>query len=762
MIHTHAANRIITLLGLSAIVLTAGLLSSPVSGADGGQTPAAQGYAGSPSCRECHERFYQLWSTSFHGLAMQPYSEALAREKLTTQSEDLAIGPYRYRAEIDAGQGWVREEGPEGSKKYPMAHAMGGKNVWYFLTPLDKGKLQTLPLAYDVREKRWIDMAGSGVRHFPGESGPDEHFTWKEWPYTFNTACYGCHVSQLSTNYDLKTDSYSTTWAEPGINCEACHGPSAAHNTAARALAKGQPLTELKLISTRTMTKAQRNDLCASCHAKATAPLAASFSPGDKFFDHYDLVTLENPDFYPDGRDLGENYTLTSWRMSPCVKSGQIDCIHCHTSSGRYRFKKAEDANRACLPCHQVRVDKASEHSRHAEGSEGNKCIACHMPMTSFARMNRSDHSMLPPAPAASLAYQSPNACTLCHTDKDAAWADTLVRQWRGRDYQAPLLHRAGLVDAARKGDFRRRGEMLRYIEGPERDEIFATSLIRLIPPAPDAALAATLHKAMQDPSPLVRAAAVETLATMPSQENLQALVMAAGDDSRLVRIRAAAALVNYPEPQGNNPHVVNMKKAAEEYRTSLMVRPDLWSSHYNLGNHYLARGELAAAVAAYDQALKFEPRAAMVLVNAALAQARLGDAGKAEASLTKAIEIAPTNAAALFNLGLLKAEQNDPARAEQSLRQALKQDPQMAQAAYNLCILLGTDKPAEALGFCREAVKLRPDEPKYGFTLAYTLNRQGGQAEATALLRSMVEKYPQYQDAALLLKEIETGGKQP
>jgi tetratricopeptide (TPR) repeat protein len=291
---------------------------------------------------------------------------------------------------------------------------------------------------------------------------------------------------------------------------------------------------------------------------------------------------------------------------------------------------------------------------------------------------------------------------------------------------------------------------MLRYIESPERDEIFATSLIRLIPPVPDAALGATLHKAMQDPSPLVMAAAVEALATMHSQENLQALVMAAGDDSRLVRIRAAAALVGYPEPRGDNPHVVNMKKATEEYRASLTVRPDLWSSQYNLGNYHLARGELASAVAAYDQALRFEPRAAMVLVNAALAQARMGDAGKAEASLTKAIEIAPTNAAALFNLGLLKAEQNDPARAEQSLRQALKQDPQMAQAAYNLCILLSNDKPAEALGFCREAVRLRPDEPKYGFTLAYTLNRQGDKAEATTLLQALIKKYPHYQNPAL------------
>jgi hypothetical protein len=70
-----------------------------------------------------------------------------------------------------------------------------------------------------------------------------------------------------------------------------------------------------------------------------TSPLTTVFPPGDRFLDHFDLVTLENPDYYPDGLDLGENYTYTTWLLSPCVKSGQLDCIKCHTSSGRYRFK---------------------------------------------------------------------------------------------------------------------------------------------------------------------------------------------------------------------------------------------------------------------------------------------------------------------------------------------------------------------------------------------------------------------------------------
>ena len=82
--------------------------------------------------------------------------------------------------------------------------------------------------------------------------------------------------------------------------------------------------------------------------------------------------------------------------------------------------------------------------------------------------MRRSDHSMLPPTPAATIAYKSPNACNICHTDKDAAWADGWVRQWRKRDYQAPVLLRASLIDAARRRDWKKLPAMLEYVE---RDE---------------------------------------------------------------------------------------------------------------------------------------------------------------------------------------------------------------------------------------------------------------------------------------------------
>ena len=78
---------------------------------------------------------------------------------------------------------------------------------------------------------------------------------------------------------------------------------------------------DLKIIRTKSFTVEQHNASCSVCHAKMS-PVTPTFTPGDRFFDHFDLVTLEDSDFYPDGRDLGENYTYTSWRMSPCVKAG--------------------------------------------------------------------------------------------------------------------------------------------------------------------------------------------------------------------------------------------------------------------------------------------------------------------------------------------------------------------------------------------------------------------------------------------------------
>ena len=715
---------------------------------------ATPGFAGSGSCRDCHEKFYQLWSTSHHGLAMQPVTPEFAATKITPAAEEIAIQDYRYRAIIAQGAGWIVEQGPQGEKKYRMEHAMGGKNVYYFLTPLEKGRLQVLPLAFDVRQNAWFDTTLIMRRHLGAGFGGEQIF-WKDPLLTFNTACYSCHVSQFSSNYDPATDTYRTAWAEPGINCETCNGPGAEHVQVCREAPKGAVPPDLKIISTKKFSVQQHNDTCAPCHAKMI-PLTTSFTPWERFFDHYDLVCLEDRDFYPDARDLGENFTLTLWLTSPCVKSGKLSCLHCHTSSGRYRFREEAKANQACLPCHAQRGNKAAAHTHHPPDKPGTpRCVSCHMPMTEFARMRRSDHSLLPPTPAATLAFGSPNACNLCHRDKDAAWADKQVRQWHQRDYQKPALRRATLVAAARRQDWSRLPEILKYINDPGHNEVYAASLIRLLAPCAKRGKWPVLVQALKDKSPLVRSTAASALENHPTPEASAALMAALKDDYRLVRVRAARSLAAYPEKLLSPEDRRRLAHATRELLTSLTSRPDDWASHYNLGNYYLDRGELDLALAAYDTASRLRPDAVLPLVNRSLVQARMGKTGEAEASLRRALQLDPKNAMAHFNLGLLLAEQGDLKAGEQALRAALAADPTLAEAAYNLGVLLAQDRLPEALHWLGKAQKLRPREAKYAYTLAFFQRQQGDSGAAIKGLQRLLREQPAIADAYLLLGEI-------
>ncbi len=744
--------RSLTLVLLICCGFSVGIVNSAFNLVLAAESPSNQrgkGYSGTASCRACHEKFYKLWSPSHHANAMQPFSADLVNSKLSPQFEEITIGKYHYRADIASGI--VREHGQDGDKYYPIAHVLGGKNIYYFLTPMERGRLQTLPLAYDLHEKKWFDMAKSGVRHFSGLE-PDEPISWTDWPYTFNTACYSCHVSQLDTNYDLKTDTYNTQWAEPGINCETCHGPCDEHIRVCQQAPKGTVPKNLKIIrGGRDFAVEQNNDACATCHAKVI-PLTEGFMPGNQFFDHFDLVTLESVDYYPDGRDLGENYTLTSWLLSPCVKSGELSCLHCHTSSGRYRQKN--DPNQSCMPCHKKRVENATTHTFHKKDSLGNQCIKCHMPMTSFAKMQRSDHSMLPPTPTTTITFESPNACNLCHDDKDAAWSDEWVRKWRKMDYQAPLMQRAELIDAARKEDWTRLSEMIVYIKSKDRDAVFSTSFIRLLRACPDPNVWPVIMDAAKDPSPLVRSSAIESLGRIPSKHTKEVLMAAISDDFRLVRIKAAEALTGYPKFTLRDEDHDSLNKATQEYISTMKTRPDQWTSHYNLGNFYLNSGDFSSALSAYTTSIKLEPRAVMSMVNAGMAHSQSGKNNEAEEFLKMALDVSPNNAPANFNMGLLKAEQKKMAEAEKHLRRAIKADPKMHEAIFNLGVLLAGDHPGESIDILFTAFEINPNL-KYAYTLAFYLHQNKDFDRAEHTLRFMIESWPQYADSYLLLVDI-------
>ena len=461
------------------------------------------------------------------------------------------------------------------------------------------------------------------------------------------------------------------------------------------------------------------------------------------------------PDYYPDGRDLGENYTFTQWLLSPCAKSGQMDCLHCHTSSGRFRFTD-DKKNDACMPCHASKVENASDHSHHLKGSAGSQCISCHMPKTEFARMRRSDHSMLPPTPSTTIAYKSPNACNVCHADKDAAWADKWVRQWRKRDYQDPVLHRASLIDAARGRNWKKLPAMLEYLGRKNHDAVFAASLIRLLRPCNDGRKWPFLIRALEDPSPLVRASAAESLGDRIDEETVKALSAAIQDKSRLVRVRAASAMAAIPRDLLDARTAAAFDKAAGEFKATLDARPDSWSSHYNMGSFYLSQRDYKQAVAFFEAAIRLQPSVIQPYVNISFAYNALGLNDKAEQSLRRAFELEPKSLEANLNLGLLLGEMGRLEEAGSHLQKAAELDPQSAVAVYNLGVItakLGRINPA--LDYLRRACALQPENPQYGYSLAFYLLQSGNSSDSVPILQRIVRQKAPYIDAISLLGEI-------
>ena len=142
---------------------------------------SAEGFSGSESCRECHENFYQLWEPSYHGQAMMPVNAEFISKHQLPDSPPIDVEGNMFNVEFqDSKMMMYEKDGDEQIASYEILWAMGGHNVYCFLTPLEKGKLQNIPLAYDANREMWFNYPEAGIRHFNDDYPDDEALPWKD------------------------------------------------------------------------------------------------------------------------------------------------------------------------------------------------------------------------------------------------------------------------------------------------------------------------------------------------------------------------------------------------------------------------------------------------------------------------------------------------------------------------------------------------------------------------------------------------------
>jgi len=190
--------------------------------------------------------------------------------------------------------------------------------------------------------------------------------------------------------------------------------------------------------------------------------------------------------------------------------------------------------------------------------------------------------------------------------------------------------------------------------------------------------------------------------------------------------------------------------------RRALAARPEHANAALNLGLAQQARGDLAAAVATWEDLVAREPRHAKAFANLSQAYRDLGRAEDALAAARRAVELDDRLSMAHNNLGNALLQQGDVAGAEAAFRRAVDLDPKNRDAANNLGIALQLQhRYEEAARQHRYAQVLEPDDPRPHGQLSIALREQGDIAGAEAAAQQAIALAPETAEFHLVLAEL-------
>ncbi len=629
-------------------------------------------------CAACHRKEFEQWAGSDHAWAWRQVDSALDSEPFHGQTMQAHGEDLRFKTDKQ-GQLWITEH--KSGQQFKVHSVLGRRPLVQYLVEGEDGGVHTPSAAWDTEKHEWFDVFAGDERLSCEGLAERQSGDWGHWlgrGMNWNSQCAWCHMTEFRKGYDEKTDSYRSTWKEPGVSCIQCHPQAAEPDPQNGCLAAAD---------TRKLTPRQIHDNCATCHARREE-LDDQFRAGNRFDEHFRLeLPLVEGIFYPNGMQQDEDYCETGLRLSKMGYAG-VSCIDCHDPHTA-ELKLPQEDNSVCLRCHAngtlvnntpAPIIDITTHTPCPPSSTGGRCVECHMPISPYmARDPRRDHSFNSPDALLSMECGIPNACIMCHRDKDNTWAQQHIDRVYSGAHLKTTRARTRAIAAAMQG----KGEtaaLLAALQHEPNPHWRATLLEHLAAlPRTQEIQQAAQQAAKSDCSP-ERAAAAQLLGA-------DSMPMLA-DSSRLVR--RAAAWQNLGRLSAHK----EAQKALQEQINTAKHQADQPTGAMQLAMLAQATGDKQEAERQYKRAIALDPASPVAYMDYAVFLAGCNRSADALAQMLTCAAKAPQNAQVQYRLGLILAECGYVPQAIRAMQKALSIEPEYAAAQQALRQLLPYGHP--------------------------------------------------------------------
>lgn len=559
-------------------------------------TPTA--YVGDSSCAACHAAAAASYAQHSMARSFHPWTPDSRVEQAMADALRNAPTGFAYRVVDSAGALWQVETRP-GDTARPahelrrrIDYVMGSGRLARTYFTAENGRLFQLPLTW---------YADHGWDFSPGYEVNNARFS-----RLLPDRCLACHSSYPEAAPHLE-GKYPVL--RPGIGCERCHGPGAAHVQARReaptgASVAGDSAFDPTIVNPRRLPLERRLDVCEQCHVHTSV---AVLRPGRHAFDFTPARQLAAQyAYYKNGGDIDLVSHADRLRQSACFRAtagskAPLECASCHNPHAPPPTRATR--NQPCVACHSAgalasRFSAPASQRAHGAGSD---CVSCHMPVVKERTVPHgtfSDHWIRVPGAAAATPATPVTAGPIDpYFERDRTGAEAPLYRAMGTVVFASLAANGKLFDDA--------ASALQPLLAGNRTHPQAFFLLGVAHEsrgrAADAVAAFERARALGDERPeLLRALARARLQLGDEDEARDLYVQALAQQPALAWIRAEYADALHREG--------DLAGAEREYRAALAEQPSLAAASFNLGLVLLARQQTAPAAEALLNAVRLEP----------------------------------------------------------------------------------------------------------------------------------------------------------